>query len=191
MIKDRLKVIIVALTIFWQQVNAQENMIVNSGFDWDLSSWQLSGDVLPVWTSLLDVNGSTSSGSAYIVNNQVAETTDVEVLHQCLPNTSKAYIIGTWVYIPQNQAVTGSVVIRYSLYYNSNDCTGSYYGGGGRLTTETGQWVLLMHDPHYHSAVGSIEYIIAIRKTEANGEFVAYVDDAFLFSDVIFSQSFE
>ena len=121
-----------------------------------------------------------------------SSNSDVNVLSQCFPHTTSPYQWGTWVYIPESQAVSGSVVIRYIIRLNSEECEGGYQAAGGYTFNQTGEWGLLTgNNINYQNTGGSIEYIIAIRKTEDSGQFVAYIDEPYLIPDLIFTDSFD
>lgn len=168
--------------------------LVNPDFDDDLSGWTLGGNPLPVWDSM-DVDNSADSGSAFIQNTEAGESTDIEVLEQCIEVVPGIWELFARVFIPDNQDRTGSVVIRYGVH-REPDCTGGTNAVGGWLTTVTGQWTELgLFSPInvlHQLDNGSIRYVIAIRKTEANGNFSAYVDQArTVFTDLGFDDGFE
>lgn len=182
----------VSLLVISPAVFAQ-NHLINSGFDADLTGWTLSGAVLPVWDDL-DVAGSPNSGSALIKNVEAGTVSDVTVLSQCIIEGPGGYEWGAWYFIPSGQAQTGSVVLRYSYHANNTTCSGGAQSSGGMaFTAPLDQWVHFEGNPinAVASNSGSIKSSIAIRKTEANGEFKAYVDDARLFREFLFRNSFE
>jgi hypothetical protein len=175
-------------------VAGAQNYLTNSGFDIDLAGWQLSGAVVPEWADF-DVLADPNSGSALIKNVEAGAASDVEVLHQCVAEGPGQYVWGAWFYIPSGQAATGSAVVRYRYYANTADCSGGINGAGGHQTSGPfDQWLHLQGNPINAAAgglAGSVEFIVAIRKTEAAGEFRAYVDDALLFKELLFKNSFE
>lgn len=179
------------LLLILSQITQAQNLLDNNNFNIDLGSWTLSGTLTPLWDSF-DIDNDSNSGSAFITNIETTSNSDVNVLSQCFPHGSSPYQWGTWVYIPESQAVTGSVVIRYIIRLNSDDCTGGFQAAGGYVYNQTGEWGLLTgNNINYQNIGGSIEYIIAIRKTEDNGQFVAYIDEPYLIPDLIFNDSFE
>jgi hypothetical protein len=173
-------------------VSAQ-SILLNSQFNTNLDNWDLGGLVEPVWDSL-DADDNPGSGSALIRNTWPDGFSDEAVLSQCLFDGKGSYDNSVSVYIPSGQARTGSVVIRYYYYALSNDCTGDFQASGGALkATPFDQWVHLagLRINALISPGGSIQYVIAIRKTEAGGEFKAWVDKAYLLREVPFKDSFE
>lgn len=181
-----------ALLLLSPAVVAQ-NHLANSGFDTDLAGWGLSGAVLPDWTDF-DVADDPNSGSALIKNVEAGAFSDVEVLRQCIVEGYGGYEWSAWFYIPSGQAQTGSVVIRYGYHANNTTCSGGFNATGGRLVNSPfDQWVHLEGIP-FNAVInntGSVQFIIAIRKTESGGEFKAYVDDARLFREFLLKSSFE
>ena len=155
-----------------------QSLILNSGFDTNLDQWNLGGLVLPVWDSS-DANNNPGSGSALIKNTFPDAFSDEAVLTQCLFDGAGGYELGVRINIPSGQARTGSVVIRYFYFANSTTCEGGSSGTGGVLRAAPfDEWVYLAGNP-FNAIIkptGSIQYVIAIRKTEAGGEFKAYVE---------------
>lgn len=185
---------LLVLLLFCGTLEAQ-NLLENPGFDDDLSGWTLGGTVLPVWDPF-DAGGSPSSGSAFITNAAPGTDTDVEVLSQCFVIGPDRFDWDVWVFIPSGQDRTGSVVLRYSFHPNTLDCTQGSNSLGGVALTTLGQWTSLGGNPvtispEQFGSGGSFKYTIAIRKSEDGGQFTAYVDDATLFGDSFFRESFE
>lgn len=188
------RLLALAALLLASPVARAQNYLSNPGFDADLSGWQLSGAVLPEWDSK-DVLDAPGSGSALVTNAETGESSDVEVLSQCIVIVPGQHRWSTWVFIPSGQARTGSVVLRYRYYANSANCTGGINGiGGHEVSAPLDVWVQLQGNPIAAAGGGvanSISYVIAVRKTEAGGQFQAYVDDTYLYKHVVFKDSFE
>ena len=185
---------VLVLLMFCGTLEAQ-NLLENPRFDDDLSGWTLSGAVLPVWDSF-DAAASPTSGSAFITNAEEDASTHVDVLSQCIVTGANRYEWSVQVYIPGGQEQSGSVVLNYTFYPHTLDCTGGIVATGGVLLTDLDQWTALAGNPvtitpEQIGTGGSWKFSIAIRKTEPGGTFTAYVDDASLFIRTIFEDSFE
>lgn len=158
-----------------------ENLLDNPDFDSNLNPW--TGPAGAASWHATDIDGSPASGSARLVNDQAGSETETVALLQCFPVAPGEYQYGGHALIPPAQAASGSVVVRVRGYGASTDCSGGTFLISGRLASETGQWSpmsgeVTISEDQLSGANGSIEFEFAIRKTEAGGEFVAFVDAA-------------
>lgn len=173
---------------------ADDNLLANPGFDTDLSDWTLSGSPTPQWDSL-DAEDSSSSGSAFLINSESTENSDVEYLSQCIDITPGVYRLSLDAFIPAGQSTNGEVVLRY-VGYADPGCTGNQWTVGGKILDAIGDWqreeTLRSATTNQVGSLGSLEFRVAIRKDEAGGNFEAYVDNAVLAPvDLIHSDRFE
>ena len=175
--------------------NAHSQFLLdNPDFDTSLAGWTLDNAPTPIWTDL-DIDDSQSSGSALIINSEADASTDVEILRQCIPHPQPGmHLIGLAANIPSGQATSGSVVMRFNRH-NTDDCSGGYNASSGYFVAQsniTDRWVGVMQENMVSNFTNSMEFIVAIRKTEAGGLFLAHVDAAILENiDSIFFDDFE
>lgn len=158
-----------------------QNLLDNPDFDSNLHHWTGPAGAA-TWHSS-DLDDAPDSGSARLVNDQAGSETETVALVQCFPVTPGEYQYGGHALIPQGQAASGSVVVRILGYGASTDCSGGTFLISGRLASETGAWSpmageITISEDQLSGPAGSIEFEFAIRKTEAGGEFVAFVDAA-------------
>lgn len=175
---------------------AAQNLLTNPDFDTDLAGWTGSEVGSATWHGT-DVDDAPDSGSARIVNDLADPQTEAVVMSQCIPIEPGEYQYGGHAFIPGGQAASGSVVMRVLGYSDTTNCTGGLFMVNGRLIDQTGDWSALAVDLSVSAgllsgAAGSIEFELAIRKTEAGGELVAFADELFIaLSPLIFSDRFE
>jgi|GEM_PF-3314803 len=158
-----------------------QNLLDNPDFDINLHHW-IGPAGAATWHSS-DLDDAPDSGSARLVNDQAGSETETVALLQCFPVAPGEYQYGGHAFIPQAQAASGSVVVRVRGYGASTDCSGGTFLISGRLASETGQWSpmsgeITISEDQLSGPAGSIEFEFAIRKTEAGGEFVGFVDAA-------------
>lgn len=180
-----------------QIANAQ-NVLANGDFDTDLSSWD-TPVVTPTWSSF-DIDGSPDSGSAWFANTQSGASVRQIVISQCIPIAETgAYIFGGAAYTPTGQTSTGYLVGGYAVDLQHADCSGGWSAVGGFFMSSLGQWT------HYATTGGfyqplmvpslnpsaSILIQFSVEKTEADGSFGGYFDDAFLIRDTVFMDGFD
>ena len=175
------------------QVDAQF-LLNNPDFDNNLTGWSIDDTPVPVWDPF-DIDNAASSGSAWVTNNQISASSDVEILSQCLqqPHTGM-HQFGLAAFLPSGQDSTGSVVMRL-VSHNNNDCTGGMASSSGHFVVQSNNpntWVGNLQLAEIPNHANSIKFIIAIRKTENFGTLNAYVDAAVLENiDHIFASQFE
>lgn len=172
-----------------------QSLITNTDFDTDLTGWLLSAPP-PVWDAF-DIDLSPTSGSALLVNAEAGAGSDVTALARCLNLPLPGGVVfGISGYIPGGQATAGSVVVRLNQYRDPDcDPTGGFGGLTGYFvvqSTTTDTWVGTYEPQKKVPGIDSIGYEVGIRKTEAGGTFMAFVDAALLEVDpLIFADDFE
>ncbi len=101
-----------------------QNLLVNPGFDSDLSGWHPSnapGLIITIW-SPLDAAGSPSSGSLLADNLAATANYPVVVGAQCINVTpGQKYWLRAKAFIPAGQATTGEADIN--AYWGSGTCS--------------------------------------------------------------------
>lgn len=75
-------ILLLILAILTAPALAQDNLVVNPGFDSDVSGWQ-QGDWPGEWRPF-DADGSNASGSLFLTNDTGGSFTD-RAWTQCLP----------------------------------------------------------------------------------------------------------
>lgn len=106
---------------------AQDNLVVNAGFDVDVSGWQ-QGDWPGEWRSL-DADGSNASGSLFLTNDTGGSSTG-RAWTQCIPTTPGTMVeAGAMTLFPSGQGSDNEPIVVL-ISYESNDCS-----TGARLFT--------------------------------------------------------
>jgi len=169
-----------------------QNMLVNGGFDADLSGWDFP-DATPVWTSF-DIADAPDSGSALATNAATTPDSTVVVLRQCLPITKAGlYTLRASVFVPTGQ-VDGEAIASYG-YGMSADCSTGFFGLGGFFMPSMGVWKTYDSGTKINvpSDLPVISMFIQVRldKTPDAGVFEAYFDNVSLIYDGIFDDGFE
>lgn len=154
---------------------AQGNLIVNAGFDTDLSGWDNPQARSALWSEL-DPSNSPASGSALIANVGSGNNTTQLVLNQCVPaNGSVEYRWGGQVRLPSLQPEFTSARIMI-LIYDSADCSGSALQIESVGSVGVDEWELTAESIVADSAAQSIRIGLGIFKpsgvdSEVNGLF--------------------
>lgn len=119
---------------------AQDNLVVNSGFDTDVSGWQ-QGAWPGEWRAF-DADGSNASGSLFLTNDTGGSLTG-HAWTQCFPITpGTAVEAGAMTYIPVGQD-SDEEPITVLISYESGDCsTGARLFSFSNKTQQRGEWHL-------------------------------------------------
>jgi hypothetical protein len=123
-----------------------QNLLVNPDFDRDTSGWQNPNSFLPppVFDPTLDVDGSSSSGSAQLRSTPGAGPAMCQCINAALPS-GVGYDFGGWVFIPPGQDPAASVVFATEYFlepgcvfpnYGANVSAELLFGVGGGAWTE-------------------------------------------------------
>lgn len=119
-----------------------QNLVVNPGFDTDLSGWDVVGPA--TWDGTLDATGSPHSGSVRGVFNASAVNGDDGVVLQCVPLTvGVTYVFGGQVYVHPGNSATGSA-FYVLIPFPTADCSGPPPPGPFGTTppvTAAGSWI--------------------------------------------------
>ncbi len=154
------------------------NLVVNSSFDRDLSGW--STDMVAthsaVWASL-DASGSSSSGSMRLVNQEATSSGAIPAW-QCIPVAEGAtYSVGASVYIPQGQIAGDWVAIE--VIWSTDDSCQHWTTGAEATLNSPGVWTVVTQELTAPAGTRSALFSPEINKTEAGGNFQAFVDEAY------------
>ncbi len=155
----------------------EPNLLLNSHFDEDLSSWTAEGLLTADWDPM-DVDGSALSGSA-LLRNIASGAGFVRGLQQCVEVTPGAsYDVGGWVYVAEAQATAGVAFVDLSWRMDP-DCSGFISAGpdSPHVSTE-GQWVFTeARDVTAPANAQGASIRLTTQKLDAGGEFAAFFDD--------------
>ena len=172
---------------------AQGNLIVNGSFDSDLNGWNLGNPLSGYleW-SPADVDGSTDSGSARVVNTDTAAFS--VTLYQCVPATEGLrYDAATTLYIPPGQGWPGYVYMRV-VWSTAADCNGGWLAVLNHpIMTTLGAWeTQSLSDVVPPATTQGAQLEVVVFKSVAGGQFEVLVDNAMVVGEVpLFSDGFE
>src|ERR1700680_5018493 len=117
--------LVAAVWLFgWSPLGAQQNLLLNSTFDTDLSSWT-TGSNHPVRWQAVDADGSPKSGS--MITKFPAQSGGANLLTQCVPVTAgAAYELSLKMRSTNPDPGVGEGAFGF---FNSTDCSGTSNGG--------------------------------------------------------------
>lgn len=176
-----------------------QNLLVNGGFDVDLSGW--SFDPLapaPFWEDI-DIDDLPGSGAVRVTNEAAEPLARIFPLEQCVHISAPGlYRVIAHGYIPSGQG-GGKLVVNFALALNATDCSmpeGVQAVGGQFLTTIDG-WgrydVLVgtrVTSPVPPNAMMKVR--LGIEKDAAGGSFHGFFDAVTILREpVIFRSDFE
>lgn len=121
---------------------AAQNLVVNGGFDHDLSGWLIDGSLTaPAW-SPLDKDGRRGSGSLHLRHTPADGPGRIFPLVQCIPLRKPGrYRISGHGHIPPDQG-GGHLVVGFWLSFDNPGCP-RFQGVekiGGHFLVSTGGW---------------------------------------------------
>jgi hypothetical protein len=154
-------------------------LVRNGSFNRDVSDWPAEDSSAQVTWSLLDANGSTSSGSALVANVSTGPSNGIGI-HQCLSGPGivpgATYTYGGKVRIPAGQARTGFVMFGLR-WYTSPDCSGNAEDQPRVDTRTLDTWVSLQDVSVAPAGAQSVEVLAFPSKVEAGEELHALFDE--------------
>ncbi len=168
------------------------NLLVNPGFEGDLSGWSQPFGNLVVWNEL-DYGESGDSGSALIINDTDPSGGGVPVaLRQCVPvESGRRYLYGMQNYIPSGQAPNSAGYLIVDAHAGS-DCLG---------TPVTSHFIGQFNDLNWHHADGALATDVGVQSLRlslgvlkpagVSAVVQAFFDDIYLLDDQLFGNGFE
>jgi hypothetical protein len=144
---------------------AQDNLVMNPGFDTDLTGWANLFGRPAVW-SPLDASASPDSGSARVSNDAGGGAGTPVVLTQCFPlSASTEYRLRVQALVPTGQAQF-TTANTFALVFGSSDCSGEALQISTVGVFSPGQWEL--GEEIFQSAVGarSVQIGLGVSKPE-------------------------
>ena len=172
-----------------------QDLVLNGGFDDDLSGWDTAGDpnMVVVW-SATDAGSSAASGSMRVVNVSAGASNGVTA-SQCIPvNTGQRYTVTGKVRVPSGagQSIDNRALVSLR-WYGGPDCTTSI--GGAATANGSPQsfdvWVSQTLTETARPGARSVEVRTLNTKYPAGGSFIALFDDVTFTSQSIFQNGFD
>lgn len=169
-------VALLTLVILSVPAVAQDNLVVNSGFDMNVSGWQ-QGTWSGEWRSF-DADGSNASGSLFLTNDTGGSFTD-HAWTQCFPVMPGTMVeVGAMTFSPTGQGSDDEPIVVL-ISFESDDCT-----TGKRLSTfsnknqQPGEWHLQNAQGTAGFGIGSYQLMLVPPR---DGELVlsAYFDNVY------------
>lgn len=158
---------------------AQDNLLANPGFESDFTGWDQYGGRIGEWSSE-DADGSGSSGSALIGNEDPSDGVVPLVLNQCLPvQAGQQYQFGGDVWVPPGQPA-GTVGYVFVYPFTNSTCAG-VLGAFESTGSSSGTWASTNGAITTGAGIQSILFAIGVFKP--NGEMAdaeAYFDNLYL-----------
>lgn len=188
------RLLLASLAVAAMPLQAQD-LVLNGGFDDDLSGWSTGDDpnMVVVW-SALDANASSASGSMRVVNVSANASNGVTA-EQCIPvNAGQSYTATAKVRVPSGagQSIDNRAAVSLR-WYAGPDCTTSI--GGAVVANGTPQafntWVNQSLTVTAATGARSVEVRALNTKYPAGGSFIALFDDLALTSQSIFQNGFD
>jgi hypothetical protein len=160
---------------------AAQNLVRNGTFDTDTSGWNVEEAAGSLAWSSLDAEGSSSSGSAVVVNASPGPENGTGIV-QCVSGPGveggTRYAWGGRVRIPSGQARTGAAFLGLR-WYASTDCTGSPLDQPRLSTLSLDVWAALTETDIAPAGTRSVEFLAFPSKIEAGGELQVLYDELF------------
>lgn len=174
------------------------NLIVNGGFDGDLSGWEPIGPEGSAAWSTMDVDDDGGSGSVRIANALTSANSYQRVLRQCviLPARSHAYRVGAFSYVPGGQVI-GYPMVSFEFRLESSNCDEGDVGHSvglfpiGPFPDAWGSGEFVVEDPRGFPAGSTVAVDVLMHKVPAEGAVRAYVDAVFVIADGVLASGFE
>jgi hypothetical protein len=167
---------------------AYDNLVVNGGFDSDLSGWS-SGLGASAW-SPEDAGGGTS-GSALLSCDDPAAGTACDPIMQCVAVAPGPHLLRAAFRTPGGQSRTGDAYLIAYAYAGAGCSGGPVAGGFSTTSVDSVAWttegVLIDVPP----SGGSVSIRTQVFKLEAGGVFDALFDDVELIPGYLFDDRFE
>jgi hypothetical protein len=163
-----------------------ENLLVNAGFDSDLSGWTVDGMFTHAAWNRDDVAEDPSSGSVRLTNPASEERFFVSRLNQCVPVVGGAqYDFGAFIREPPGQSASGRALVELRWFPNGA-CEGFDIGGSpGAVPIENipGEWVLAQEESSFatvfapEAAASAIVSLEVVNNDQPEGTRTALFDD--------------
>ncbi len=162
-------------------LHADQNLLVNPGFDTSLAGWQVAATPpasSASWDGTRDADGSPASGAGQGQFHSGAVTGLVPLFSQCVPVTlGKTYRLGGEIFIPQGNTSTASAYL-VPLFFPTADCSGPpppvTFVHTSPVTT-VGQWTRTTGS--FLNGYGGSVIISAYLEPSTPGTFTADFDD--------------
>lgn len=195
----RLRVFGVWMSVLWAtHATAQENLLVNSGFDEDLSGWEAAFGRPSVWTAE-DAFGAPDSGAALLTHDEAIAGGALAILRQChaIPGPG-TYRISGYLRNLAGQPIPGNAAILVAPARNA-DCSGGLGNTTGPAPTTNTNWTyrewdfLISHATVPYEAIlvslaiGKSQAVITPRSAMFDGVELISLD----LPDAIFSNGFD
>lgn len=154
-----------------------QNLIINSDFDHNLTSWTTNATDGSAHWDALDAADDAGSGSALLTNIATGGNTVAGPLTQCVPVTPGAsYDLSAKVRIAAGQARTGYAVVQV-MWRSNPDCSGYLDYHQGPTGATVGVWAEITAQFVAPAAAHRAMIQLALVKTEAGGTFTGNFDD--------------
>ena len=164
--------------------------VANGEFDVDLTGWTLAGPPFAAW-SMLDYQGSPSSGSASLSNDAPQPGVRLYPLRQCvhLPAAGR-YRIEAQGFLPVGHPA-GRLVVSLASHAIA-DCSGGSNLGVGYFLSSNGNWQYGSIEFNIESGFNYVDLSLGIEKNAAGGSLVGNIDAVrLIYREVIFASGFE
>lgn len=127
-----------AMVLACSTAGAQDNLVVNGGFDEDFAGWT-PGPAAFQWVAT-DRNGAPDSGSVEFTTNLRPNN---QGLSQCFPTESGTQIeVGAWAFLPEDAPTEARAIVR-AVEYESEDCSdGALLFRFSNDAATPGEWTL-------------------------------------------------
>ncbi len=169
-----------------------QNVIMNPGFDIDLSNWENPFFNPAVWDSR-DAGASTTSGSA-LLTNTLGNGGSTAILSQCHEVSEGATVdVSAWVYQPSGQTGVGDGDFRFAFHSGAlcqNEISGPHYSS---VYSDLDTWFEITSTATAPPSAGSVLLYLAVRGFVLGEDFSVHFDDVVLTvtDGLIFSDGFE
>ena len=158
-----------------------ENLLLNSEFDSDVSSWAASSAQSTLAWDALDADGDASSGSA-AVTNIAGKVSFVRGSTQCVEVGEGTYMAAVRYFIPGSQGL-GQAKINMTFHGNTTCIggTGNFLGNAASsVATEVGVWGTILHPFTTVSGTQSIGFHIQAQVMDTSPTFTVQYDNPLL-----------
>ena len=159
-------------------LDCQETLVMNPGFDTNITSWSAETGVKLSWDAAGDDDGKAGSGALVVQNANVINGSGftLEGALQCVPVTAATYDFAAQLSIAPNQGY-GAAVLSL-LYYASGDCSGGAVGAAvSDQVTATGVCEELSMSRSVPSGVGSVKVRLTALKPFQQAPFAVEFDN--------------
>jgi hypothetical protein len=169
-----------------------QNLLANGDFDANLNGWFNPEPPAPSWDAL-DAQGSATSGSVRVLNNDFAPSMRVALTQCIVPPRPGNYRLTASGYIPQ-QLSSGRLQVVYEVMIGAN-CESGGLSSGGMVVENIGAWSRFSSVPDFPvpgDVPTSIRVTLLTEKVSGGGAFVGHFDDASLtYIDTLYADGFE